>query len=93
MRGRKPIPTDLKRARGNPGKRPLNEDEPKPDKRIPLRPDYLDEEACKEWDRVAPLLAKYGIITELDGPALAGYCQSYSTYSHAMQKVNQHGPV
>jgi hypothetical protein len=28
MRGRKPVPTQVKLLRGNPGKRPLNEGEP-----------------------------------------------------------------
>jgi hypothetical protein len=32
MRGRKPIPTSIKRARGNPGKHRLNNDEPQPRK-------------------------------------------------------------
>ena len=30
MRGRKPTPTELKLALGNPGKRPLSRHEPKP---------------------------------------------------------------
>ena len=35
MRGRKPVPTALKKLRGNPGKRPLNDAEPKPDVVVP----------------------------------------------------------
>ena len=35
--GRKPLPTALKALRSNPGRRPLNEDEPKPDVRLPNR--------------------------------------------------------
>ena len=32
-RGRKPTPTAIKELEGNPGKRPLNEKEPKPAKK------------------------------------------------------------
>ena len=33
--GRKPTPTNLKVLKGNPGRRPLNKDEPVPDVRLP----------------------------------------------------------
>jgi hypothetical protein len=35
MRGRRPKPTRLKVLTGNPGKRPLNMDEPQPEPAIP----------------------------------------------------------
>ena len=35
MRGRRPKPTRLKMLTGNPGKRPFNMNEPKPDAEIP----------------------------------------------------------
>ena len=38
MRGRKPTPTHLKLVRGNPGKRPLNASEPKPQLTLPSPP-------------------------------------------------------
>ena len=52
-RGRKPKPTAIKRLEGNPGKRPLNIYEPKPLKKAPTCPDWLDEEAKREWRRLA----------------------------------------
>jgi hypothetical protein len=48
MRGRKPKPTFLKVLDGNPGKRPLNDQEPRPPQGIPDRPDWLDAEAQAE---------------------------------------------
>ena len=33
--GRKPLPTKIKLLRGNPGRRPLNENEPEPEVRLP----------------------------------------------------------
>ena len=44
-RGRKPKPTALKVLEGNPGKRPLNENEPKPERKAPECPSWLEPEA------------------------------------------------
>src|SRR5262249_22001030 len=41
MRGRRPKPTRLKVITGNPGKRPLNEHEPRPEPQIPPCPSEL----------------------------------------------------
>ena len=43
-RGPRPRPTALKLARGNPGKRRLNTDEPKPRTGVGDCPDWLDKE-------------------------------------------------
>ena len=48
-RGRKPKPTALKELEGNPGKRPLNDREPKPEKKAPPCPKWLNDDAKKEW--------------------------------------------
>ena len=44
-RGRKPTPTAIKELEGNPGKRPLNAKEPKPVKKAPSCPKWLEPEA------------------------------------------------
>lgn len=48
-RGRKPKPTAMKELEGNPGKHPLNTSEPKPNKKAPACPKWLEPEAKKEW--------------------------------------------
>src|SRR5689334_3828108 len=53
FRGPAPKPTAIKKIQGNPGKRPLNENEPQLEPGIPECPDYLDEIARKEWARIA----------------------------------------
>jgi len=90
MRGRKPKPTHLKVLAGNPGKRPLNENEPKPRPIAPKCPSWLDREAKKEWKRVAPALERLGLLTEVDGAALAAYCQAYGTWVAAQKKINEY---
>ena len=61
-RGRKPKPTALKLLEGNPGKRPLNDKEPKPQKKAPSCPKWLDPEAKKEWRRLASKMEMMGIL-------------------------------
>ena len=56
QRGRKPKPTAMKVLEGNPGGRPLNKNEPKPDKKAPRCPAWLEEEAKKECHRSGILL-------------------------------------
>ena len=75
MRGRKPLPSNVVRLRGNPGKRRLNDAEPRPAPRIPTCPACLGDEARKEWKRLARELAELGLLTGLDRGLLAAYCQ------------------
>lgn len=92
-RGRKSKPTELKVLEGNPGNRPINIDEPKPEPQIPERPKWLKGEAKKEWDRIAPKLDKLGLLTNVDTAALAGYCQAYARWVEAETFINKHGMV
>lgn len=69
-RGRKPTPTAIKELEGNPGKRPLNTKEPKPVKKAPSCPKWLEPEAKKEWRRLAKQMEQIGILTEVDMAAI-----------------------
>ena len=79
-RGRKPKPTGMKELEGNPGKRKLNTKEPKPDKKAPSCPKWLEPEARKEWKRLSRKMEQMGILTEVDMAAFAGYCQAYARF-------------
>lgn len=63
---------------GNPGKRPLNANEPRPEPAIPEAPVELSPAARAEWDRLAAELAALGMLTNLDRAALAAYCGAYA---------------
>ena len=89
MRGRKPKPTYLKLLNGNPGKRPLNEHEPKPEPTIPAAPSELSAEARVEWDRVAGELSRLGTLTVVDRAALAAYSQAYGRWIQAERGIAQ----
>jgi len=83
-------PTALKILEGNPGKRPLNLNEPKPKPITPNCPRWLLPEAKKEWKRVVPELERLGLLTCVDGAALAGYCQSWARYVEAEKYLSSH---
>ena len=92
-RGRKPKPTAMKELEGNPGKRPLNDNEPRPEKKAPRCPSWLDKEAKKEWRRLAPLMEQMGILAEVDMAAFAGYCQSYARWKQNEEFISKNGSL
>lgn len=92
-RGRKPKPTVLKVLEGNPGKRPLNLNEPKPNKKAPRLPSWLEPEAKKEWRRMTKVLEQIGVLTEVDATAFAGYCQAYARWKEAEEFLSKHGTI
>lgn len=93
QRGRKPKPTAVKVLEGNPGKRSLNTAEPKPEKKAPRCPSWLEDEAKKEWKRMSKQLEQLGILTEIDMTAFAGYCQAYARWKEAEEFITQHGTI
>ena len=92
-RGRKPTPTAIKELEGNPGKRPLNSNEPKPDTTAPKCPKWLEPEAKKEWKRLSIEMERIGILTKVDMAAFAAYCQAYARWQEAEKFITEHGPI
>ena len=89
--GRKPLPTSLKLLRGNPGHRPLNQEEPRPPARLPQAPAHLSEPAKREWRRAGRMLLRLGLVTEIDRSALALYCQAWGRWVEAEDALKRHG--
>ncbi len=87
IRGRKPKPTALRRAEGNLGKRAYNHDEPQPPEGMPGCPDHLNGIAREEWDRLAEVLCRMGVLTPIDRAALAAYCRCYGRWVEAEEKL------
>lgn len=92
-RGRKPKPTETKIIEGNPGKRALNNQEPKPKVIIPDAPTHLQGDALDEYKRVSAELSTLKIITNLDRAALVSYCQAWGDYVKACKKIKTEGEV
>ena len=91
--GRKAQPTQLKVVRGNPGKRPLNENEPMPDVIIPDAPDFLSDTAKEHWADIVVHLHDARIMTALDTDAMALYCEAYSRWVESNDNIKKFGMV
>lgn len=89
-RGRKPLPTNLKILSGVRDSR-INSCEPEPPKGRPDRPEFLDDIALAEWDRIVPILEAMGVLTKADGQALEMYCGSYSLWKQAFDAIKVRG--
>lgn len=91
MRGRKPKPSHLKAVAGNPGKRPLNKNEPQPEKGVPVCPSWLSPKAKIVFREIGGMLDELGVMTRADRRALELLCDAYATYREASEFVRKHG--
>lgn len=91
-RGRKPSPAAVKKAKGNPGKRPIDEwVAPAKLAATPPPPPHLDPIAADEWKRLAPELTTLGTLTAFDQAGFTAYCQAWSTYVQAERHIRAAG--
>jgi phage terminase small subunit len=77
MRGPKPVPSNVKRFKGNPGKRPLNEKEPQSElvSSVPKPPAWLKTADAKRiWQEQVEFLIKNRILGKNEQDLLASYC-------------------
>jgi P27 family predicted phage terminase small subunit len=93
VRGRRPKPTRIKALTGNPGKRPLNIHEPRPEPALPACPRELSPSVQQEWARLTAELSKLNLITNLDRGALATYCGAYAMWAEAMEQIQKYGTM
>jgi P27 family predicted phage terminase small subunit len=93
MRGRRPKPTRMKFLTGNPGKRPMNMHEPRPEPVVPDCPAELGEVARREWDRLASELGELNLLTTLDRAALAAYCGAYALWAESTEAIQKYGTM
>ena len=92
-RGPKPKPNVLKRLAGNPGKRPLNEEEPQIPGGLPECPGHLDDEGKREWMRLCERLEGTGLLTEADRGVMAAYCECWSIHVKACGDLHKYGQI
>ena len=93
-RGTKTKPTAIALYEGNPGHKTKAEltDSIQPvaitDIKAPL---HLDDVGAAEWNRLAPILAGYNILSELDRNALEAYCAAWSEYRDCIEILRDGG--
>ncbi len=93
MAGRKPLPTHLKLVKGTARPHRLNKGEPKPVVAVPVAPAHLDERARVKFAAMAEMLARHGVMTELDAGALARYAVVWCRWVEAEAEIKRRGPV
>ena len=93
MAGRKPLPTHLKLVKGTARPHRLNKGEPKPAVAVPEPPAHLDERARGKFSAMAEMLARHGVMTELDAGALARYAVVWCRWVDAEAEIKRRGPV
>jgi P27 family predicted phage terminase small subunit len=93
-RGRKPTPTVLRMIRGNPGKRPINLNEPKPDGLSVQVPDELtDPVAIEEWNRTIVPAIEIGQIAASDRAFAIAHCELWATWRSQIADASRHPHV
>jgi P27 family predicted phage terminase small subunit len=92
MPGPRPKPTYLKLLAGNPGHRPLPENEPEPDGDLLDPPAYLNARAQAIWrDHIAN--APKGLLKKLDTNALERFCVAKERWENAYERVCEAGSI
>lgn len=57
----------------------------------PARPEWLAGRARELWDEQAPPLFRAGLLTVLDGPLYARYCDTWARYLDAREQLDNAG--
>lgn len=100
MAGRPPKPVAVRQAEGDTRKigarklAALDKRGPQPAKGEPEMPPGMSAAAKREWRRVVPeLLATPGLLTAIDGDALAAYCEDMVLLRALRKDTNKVGTV
>ena len=88
------VPTNIKKARGNPGKRTISKNEAKPepiefDELAP--PKGLSTKAKTIWRDIVKDLHTCGLYTVADKQTLIAYCEAYAEWVEAKNYIWKHG--
>jgi P27 family predicted phage terminase small subunit len=90
MKGRKPEPTSVLRARGTlrPHRR---KNEPKLVASRPEPPAILRNEAREEWDRITAAMEQMQILEQASGAVIAAYCLCWQDLWEARRGIENNG--
>ena len=89
-RGPQPTPTKILKMRGS-WRAKINPDEPQPQAKKPTRPKWLNAEAVKVWVNLTRKLFRMGVLTDVDGNALARYCMLFARWRTCEEFLEKHG--
>ena len=90
-RGPAPKPTKLKVLEGNPGKRPLNQNEPEFKEADFTCPDNINEYGQQAWDHLYPVLSEKGLLTQADRIMFEQLCYWYGIFRKCHDDLEANG--
>ncbi len=64
-------------------------DEPQPSKGSQKPPNWMNRQAKRAWEEIAPELNKLGLLTVLDRQSLARYCCAHARWMRAEQWLDE----
>lgn len=88
-RGPRPEPTVIKMAKGNPGNRPLNKREARPDRTAIEPPEYLSGKSLEKWNHLEPILNPCGLLTQADVETLGRYCTMWEQWCKYLEQCRR----
>ena len=92
--GPKKKPSMLSLIDGNPGKRPINQDEPKPAKVFtPRAPKNMTRVERAKWRQMVKVLGGMRVLTVADLDALEIYVRSWCSMQDARADLNERGKM
>lgn len=90
-KGPRPTPTSVLKVRGSWLVR-NRKGEPVADG-IPDTPAWLDGVALEAWQQLVEKLHRMGLLGDIDGHALALYCEAYQEFCFAREYIKEHGMI
>lgn len=89
-RGPMPTPSAILKLRGS-WRAKARRREPQPRAGRPACPTWLPPAARRKWRQLVPELVRLGLLTVVDGDALAAYCCAWAELQQATQTLDQEG--
>ncbi len=93
MVGRRSKPTQLKLLEGNRGHRRMAGDDFQPPVGVPEMPKELSRVARREFRFMCRVLLDRGLLSVVDGKALAAYCEAYAQAEVALHDIEKYGQL
>ena len=91
MSGPPKTPTHLRLVKGNPSKRAINKNEPKPPSGVPPIPKHFDKRGKYWFKRMGEELDAVGVMSTLDAKALELLVEAYTEYRHHCEVLDKEG--
>ena len=93
-RGPAPTPTPILKLTGsNRVTRKREAAEVRGPEGVPDPPGWMDADARTVWNELVPMLDQMGVLTRIDGHALARYCRVWVRWRKAEEFIDQHGEM